>query len=267
MSVNEYHLQTLVQLGLTPNQAKLYLSLLNIGKTSGAILSKQTGLVRQEIYRLLNELYDIGLVEKFISTPTEFQAIDIQDCITHLMMMKACELEKTKERTQSLIDEYSGIRTPISTLMTEYKFLLIPQKQLVHETRERMFGNAKQTVRLTSTNKRFSQGITHFFEVWEAMLKRNVDVQVIVVGDRSKFCNIKRLELVEQYQNFHLKFTCQNLAGILIVDGAEAIVTLQPQVDLGASPVFWTNHPEFLTIYNQYFLKAWEQACKIASSC
>jgi len=258
LGYDNYHLQTLNQLGLTPNQGKLYLTLLRTGKTTGSIISKETGLARQEIYRIINELHTIGLVEKIISVPTEFQAVPIQDGISVLMLEKARDFEQTKERIHSLIDEYSVTKGTIA--QKEYKFLMIPPKKLANEARERMFENSKEKIQLISTNRRFNQGISHFFEIWERTLKRNVCVQVIIVGDETKFSRSTKLRLLQQYSNFAVKFTAKLSPGLLIVDESEAIVTLHPKVDLGSSPVLWTNHPEFLSIYFDYFANLWEKS-------
>jgi sugar-specific transcriptional regulator TrmB len=91
LSLEEYHLETLIQLGLTQNQSRLYLSLLSLGKAIGKTLSRETGFARQEVYRILEELHDRGLVEKSIATPTEFSAIKVQEAISILV------LEKTKK--------------------------------------------------------------------------------------------------------------------------------------------------------------------------
>ena len=258
LTYDNYHLQTLNQLGLTPNQGKLYLTLLQTGKTTGSNISKETGLARQEIYRILNELHTMGLIEKTISVPTEFQAVPIRDGISVLMIRKSRELEQTKERTQSLIDEYNIVKDSIP--QKEYKFLMIPAKTLSHEVRERMFQNSEETIQLISTNRRFSQGISHFFEVWEKTLRRKVRVHVIIIGEEAKFKGSTRLGNLQQHPNFAAKFTNKHCTGLLIVDKKEAIVTLDPNGDLGASPVLWTNHPEVLSIYNDYFVNIWEQA-------
>lgn len=258
MNKDNYHLQTLKQLGLTPNQGKLYLTLLYTGKTTVSIISKETGLARQEIYRILNELHKLGLIEKTISVPTEFQAIPIRDGISVLMIKKSRELEQTKERIQSLIDEYTIVKGSIP--QKEYKFLMIPPKTLSHEARERMFQNSKETLQLISTNRRFNQGISHFFDDWEKTLKRNVCVQVIIVGDEARFKGSTILRQLQQYPNFAAKFTYKPCTGLLIVDKSEAIVTLDPKGDLGSSPVLWTNHPEVLSIYTDYFINLWQKA-------
>jgi sugar-specific transcriptional regulator TrmB len=257
LGYDNYHLQTLIQIGLTPNQGKLYLALLRIGKATGTVISKETGLARQEIYRILNELHARGLVEKIISVPTEFQAVPIKEGISVLMMEKAQELEQTKERIHSLIDEYTVMKG--TTTQKEYKFLMIPPKKLSHEAREQMFEKSKQTLQLISTTKRFSQGISHFFDIWEQTLKRKVYVRVIIVGEESKFNDSPRLRLLQRYPNFAVKFASKSSPGLLIVDETEAIVTLHPKGDLGASPVLWTNHPEFLSIYIEFFANLWKK--------
>lgn len=258
MSLEEYHLETLIQLGLTPNQSRLYLSLLSLGKVIGRTLSRETGFARQEVYRILEELHDRGLVEKIIATPTEFRAIKVQEAISILVLKKTKELEQTKERIQSLIDKYSPIAG--TTPQNEYKFLLIPPKTLVNETREKILEKAKTNVQLITTKKRFLQGISHFFEAYESLLKRNVETQIIVniAGEPNSF-ETNKLQLLKKYPNFSLRIIRQSKANILIIDKSEAIITLHPKVDLGASPVLWTNHPEFLAIFQDYFQDLWKK--------
>ena len=160
LGFEEYHLETLIQLGLTPNQSKLYLSLLRNGNSTGRTLSKETSFARQEVYRILEELHDRGLVEKSIATPTEFRAIKVQEAISILVLERTKKLEQTKERIQSLIDSYSPIAE--ITPQNEYKFLLIPPKSLVNETREKMFEKAKKKRAVNHNKKEVSSGNFQF---------------------------------------------------------------------------------------------------------
>ncbi len=261
LSLEEYHLETLIQLGLTPNQSRLYLSLLCLGKAIGKTLSRETNFARQEVYRILEELHDRGLVEKILARPTEYRAVKIQEAISTLVLEKTKELERTKERIQSLIDEYSP--TAGTLTQNEYKFLLIPPKTLVHETREKMLEKAKTNVQLITTKKRFLQGVSHFFEAYQSLLKRNVETQIIVntAGETNNLQSSK-LQLLKKYPNFSLRTITQSKANILILDKSEAIITLHPKLDLGASPVLWTNHPEFLMIFQDYFQDLWKKTPK-----
>lgn len=259
MGFEEYHLETLIQLGLTPNQGKLYLNLLRTGKSSGRTLSRETNFARQEVYRILEELHERGLVERIISTPTEFKAVAIQEVISILLLEKNRKLEQTKERIQSIIEGYSSLEGA-TTPHKEFRFSMIPPKRLVNETRERMLENAKKSIQLITTNKRFIQGISHFFEIYERSLQRNVKTQIIVnTGEDTNSIRSNKLELLERYPNFKLKTIPQTKANILIIDKTEAIITLCPKADLGASPVLWTNHPEFLEVLQDYFQSLWKK--------
>jgi len=258
LGFEEYHLETLIQLGLTPNQSKLYLSLLRAGKSTGRTLSKETSFARQEVYRILEGLHERGLVEKILNTPTEFKAVKIQESISILMLEKTRELEQTKERIQSLIDEYSPMEEV--TPEKEYRFLLIPPKRLVNETRERMLENSKKSIQLITTKRRFIQGISHFFEIYERSLQRNVDAKIIVnTCEKTDSIGTNKLQLLERYPNFSLRAVAQSKSNILIIDKSEAMITLHPKVDLGASPVLWTNHPELVAVFQDYFQSIWKK--------
>lgn len=256
LGYDEYHLQTLIKLGLTPNQGKLYLSLFQTGKASGGTLSKETKLARQEVYRILSELQEKGLVEKIFSTPLEFQGVTIQDGISILMNQKAIEFQETEKRIQSLLTEYSAAKQ--RTLSeTEYKFFLIPPKKTLKETREKMLESAKESIKLITTSKRFSQGIVHFSETYKKALQRNVNTQIIVEEPEKTETVIKSIKVLGQYPNCKIRFIPTSKANLLIIDKNEAIVTLFPERDLGASPVLWTNHPGFLDICQGYFDSLW----------
>jgi sugar-specific transcriptional regulator TrmB len=198
-------------------------------------------------------------VEKIINVPLEFQAVNIQEGISVLMMEKARELERTKERMQSLINEYSAAKGVLPE--KEHRFLLIPPKKMVKETREQMLKNAKENIRLITTSRRFSQGLAQYLENYEEILRRNVYAKVIVIiGDEAQNSDFKKLKNLEQYPNFSLRLISEAKSNMLIIDNTEASVTLQPKADLGTSPVIWTDHPEFLAIYREYFEHTWEKA-------
>jgi hypothetical protein len=100
-------------------------------------------------------------------------------------------------------------------------------------------------------------------ESYESLLKKNIETQVIVsTAGETNSLETDKLQLIKKYPNFSLRITCQSKTNILIVDKSEAIITLQPEVDLGASPVLWTNHPEFLAIFQDYFQDLWKKTAK-----
>ncbi len=261
MDSQEYHLQTLYQLGLTQNQAKLYLALLSLGKCTAGGLAKETGLARQEVYRVLQELFDGGLVEKTVNNPTDFQAVEIHDGISVLMLRKARQLEQIQQRLERLVLDYNTEKTV--SPQGEFKFQLIPAKKLANAQREKMMERAKESIQLITNTRRFSQGIPYFFSLCEQRLKSKLSVRIIVTmgEEASEVKNVsERLKRLESYPNFSIRFMSETKANLLMIDKTEALLTLYPKMDLGGSPLLWTNHPELLAIYQDYFEGIWKKA-------
>lgn len=258
MDNQEFHLQTLSQMGLTQNQAKLYLCLLSLGKSTAGALAKQTGLARQEVYRVLQELYEGGLVEKTIDNPTGFQAVTIHEGILMLSLKKAKQYEQTQQRLEQLLMDYSVEKHTADE--AEYKIQLIPPKKPSDSQREKMIRNAKETVQVISNARRFSQAVTYYFDLYENSLRNNIKVKVIVtIGEEAK--NIMdKLKRLEVYPNFSIRFVTELKANLLIVDKDEALLTLSPKEDFGSSPLLWTNQPELLAIYQEYFEGVWNRS-------
>ena len=64
MFLAEEDIQFLTDIGFTKTQAKLYLTLIKLGQTDGNSLGKSAEVPRQIVYRTLDELQNMGLIEK-----------------------------------------------------------------------------------------------------------------------------------------------------------------------------------------------------------
>ncbi len=72
--LEEGKVQTLTELGLTGRQARVFLNLLKCESSTARALSMSSDLARQDTYKVLDELQELGLVEREISVPTKFTA-------------------------------------------------------------------------------------------------------------------------------------------------------------------------------------------------
>ncbi|MFB3888399.1 MAG: helix-turn-helix domain-containing protein [Candidatus Bathyarchaeia archaeon] len=59
---NEERIEVFMRLGLTMNQARVYLALARLGLTTAKRLSKDAQISRQDVYRVMSELQEIGLL-------------------------------------------------------------------------------------------------------------------------------------------------------------------------------------------------------------
>jgi sugar-specific transcriptional regulator TrmB len=100
--------QTLLEkLGLSPNEAKIYLSLIKNGERGAGEISTQTGIHRRNVYDTLNRLLDKGLVQKSLDTnETKFAPVDPIK-LEELLAEKEKELQKA---LPGLIKEFEETR-------------------------------------------------------------------------------------------------------------------------------------------------------------
>ena len=95
MDLSESDIQALTNIGLTKLEAKVYLTLVRSGGLTAKSISNVSGIARQDIYRLTNDLMKKALVKKELNIPNNFEAIRLAEGI------KILENEKDKERLES----------------------------------------------------------------------------------------------------------------------------------------------------------------------
>jgi sugar-specific transcriptional regulator TrmB len=75
----------LLGLGLSLNQARVYLAILKLEKTTVGQVAKASKVRREDVYRILPTLEKLGLVERLLGKPTEVRATFISDALTLLV--------------------------------------------------------------------------------------------------------------------------------------------------------------------------------------
>ena len=72
-------IDTLIKLGLTLNQARIYVACSTARKpVTAKEISKLTDITRQDVYRILPALQKAGLLEKNITAPAMFKATPLK---------------------------------------------------------------------------------------------------------------------------------------------------------------------------------------------
>jgi CheY-like chemotaxis protein/predicted transcriptional regulator len=98
-------LDQLPEYGLTEVQAKVYYHLLKLGATSAIKVSKQVGVHRAEVYRVLRELAEKGIVteEHKGKRPILFTPTSPKDAINILLQQQTKTLQRLREGTPKLV--------------------------------------------------------------------------------------------------------------------------------------------------------------------
>ena len=96
----------LLGLGLSLNQARVYLAVLKLEKTTVAQVAKYSKVRREDVYRILPSLEKMGLIERLLGKPTEIRATPISDALSLLV---------SEEKNKS-DDRLTGMRSSVKRL-------------------------------------------------------------------------------------------------------------------------------------------------------
>ena len=143
---------TLIELGLTLNQARIYFALLHSEKPlSAKEISKITNITRQDVYRILPDLQKVGLLEKNITAPAMFKATPLKLGVSILMKNKTAQHIELMEKANKMSDE-PCLKEP--TLEDDPEFVLVPGNDAVVQKIGQITGTVQTSLDIVTSRKR-----------------------------------------------------------------------------------------------------------------
>ncbi len=238
---------------LTRNQARVYLVVLKLGSGNASAIAKCSGVARQDVYRIISELQERGLIEKIVAKPSKFLAVPLQDVRKSLLQKKAEEYMEVEEKTRILLKEFDRKQ---SEQTLDYSLTVVPSKGVVRRI-EQKIGNSQYCIEVIASLRRLMQAIELYLAI-KGALERGVTFRVVTQkpenGSFSK--NLRELQL---FPNFNIKYLIDMPeVNIAIYDKRDALVAFE-QKDLNASACFYTNSKSLLTIFQDFFENIWKR--------
>jgi sugar-specific transcriptional regulator TrmB len=251
--------EVLVRLGLSSRQARVYLALLKLGNARARIIAALAGVPRQEVYGLLLELQQMGIVRQNLSTPVSYTALPFSETIKFLLEQKTHELVLISHKADRLIDK---IDQPINFVVTE------PPKPCFGEVCEGERGKKyRSAIECTQSSihtlvswARFKQ-LCYYYEKQLLDLLKN-DIEISIVTEKPPSYSLPKWvkPTIQRYPNFKLKIQpTPPEAAIMIFDDSQLALAFNPNIRLTKGPDLWTSHPSLLASYRAFFLAVWEK--------
>jgi sugar-specific transcriptional regulator TrmB len=246
-----------IRLGLTSNEAKVYLALFRSGLSTAKKISKKSGVARPDVYRVMAKLQKVGLVEKIISLPCKFRAISIQDAFAILMERRKKVTSELQATTREIIDKLKNSGTAAALEEDETRFSLFSEKAAVRKKKKALEAMQRSFDVVTSWRNPHSVMFIDEEEIAEA-LQRGVKVRVIIdkLGEEKLLSDI--MKHLNEYSSFKIRcLPNAPKALISIYDKKEAWICTCTRPVLKECPTLRTNDPCCLAILQDYFEIMW----------
>ncbi len=249
----------LINLGLTATQAKIYLALSKMGKTTAETISKNAGITRPDAYRVLNELQEKGLITTEIAAPRQYQAVAVTQVTTILLNQKLEEYKQAVQETEELIQNIKD--TDPQPQNEKHRILIINGTKSLMQLIRKEHGKARHSIYIIAPYQRWTQIAGEIHEHYEQALERGVQYRIILEKTEPPTQLPETLNVLFTKPNFQIRISSKPLeVNAAVFDDETAAFNSCPTMPLGKSPMIWTNHPSFLKMCKDHFETQWKTA-------
>jgi len=255
----ESDLETLVALGLTVTQAKVYLVVNRLGKARASAICKPSGVVRQDLYRVLSSLQEIGLIEKMITVPTEYTTLPLAETMSILLERKRNEFTKLQTKTKKLLAKHTYCKQKETS--EPFSCKMIPTGEAVGFKTNEIFDRTTKSVEVLSSVKRLAVSLQKYG--YEDLLRKGVKIKILTNLPREKGYFRKITPKILTNPNFSLRYTTNLPATVsLCFDIRETLICTDQTAYLEGAPMIWCNFPSIVNMVHQHFKMLWKVALK-----
>jgi sugar-specific transcriptional regulator TrmB len=241
-------------------QARVYICLHALDKGHAKTLSRLCKLPRQDVYKTLSELYEIGLVEKALTRPIEFRAIPTDRCLS---LLTERENKKYNEIKRSAAKVFSA---PLKTSLTKQdsfsaQILLIPKKEPTHFKARDLINLAQQSICVISPHQNLFPWIDEDAKEIRKALERRVNVRFITDsqnGNNRSHWSSQTFQGALSPVVRYLEHSPSVSLGIY--DDKKLIFELSAAEGFLGSDVIVTENPSLVDMAATYFRVKWDQA-------
>jgi sugar-specific transcriptional regulator TrmB len=247
--------------GFTVNQAKVYLSIVQSGKTRVGKISKSTQLHRQDIYKLLPKLEKMGLITKTIDKPFMIEAIPIEKALETLISK---EREKSHKRISHLENNLKEMVNSIQRqpeIREETRFSLLSTDEAIRNRGSLAFKKLKKECLLVTNLENIIARSAHFRDFLQAIAHTKAKTKLIIITKEDDETAKQAIEKIAPF-NGELtaksidKATCKNYQ---ILDNKEIWIATQQKTESGHPSMLCTNDQNIIGVYKESFRKAWNR--------
>ena len=149
-------LQILKNLGLSENEAKIFIQLSKIGPQKVGQLSKQVELSRVQLYKILKSLQKKAIVESTFEYPTKYNAIPLDRVLDMFIANKEEEATILRKKKKTILQNWNDLSIQFSDV-NENKFMVLQSNKIIFSKIRQMIKNTKEIIYGVSNIEGFFQ--------------------------------------------------------------------------------------------------------------
>lgn len=246
----------LASMGLTPNEAKIYIFLAKKGARKASEIAKLLNLPRTETYNLLGSLQKKGLVSSTIHYPVMFIAVPLDNALNTLLGTEKQRLVSFERQSQDLLDVWSSIANHEVTHeeINEEKFQILEGSNSVYRRINDIVSSAGKEVIVMGDQKQlvrlYHNGVTDHFQ---SLTAKGVGVKILTSSEPGH-------EMLEEIEMCELRTLAQpNTMHYVVVDKTKLLLFIKDNSDGNTLSAIFTDCESLVRCISCLFEELWRR--------
>ncbi len=239
MPINEERLSKMKELGLTEYQARVYLTLLDLGVAKASQIPTISRVPRTRIYSTMNQLHEKGLVEIIPESPIRYKPVPLNDYLDRVAESHRQTAESIKQKKDKLTDEFA-VKVTAEAEETG-RFEAIYGRRNVRDRLNRMYEESESEILSIGTVQSPTRIFRSRLPTIEERFKHGVEIRYAFPIDGSNRDNAQILSQYADVKNIDLNLSMY----FLVVDSRQALLChpIPPDESFlkGDDIAIWTN--------------------------
>ena len=258
-------------LGLTNYQTRVLITLIKHGEAKASDVSELSGVPRSKVYMVLDQLVDLGFVDKIPGRPLRYKAKPPEEILDRLkynvLVEHTNKLKLIDESRHKILRELKNLYKPIEVKPRELVRVVSVGEPSERETRI-MYNEAKREINIISRSFEYYPKVRS--ELISAR-ERGVKIKILLLNERfldrrSKKIQKKIVETIKNELTAEIKFSKTHLPlRGTIVDpsyeyktGKAIFVVEDPRTPLYLRDAAITENPSLVAGMKKYFDLIWK---------
>jgi sugar-specific transcriptional regulator TrmB len=242
-----------MKLGLTELQAKTYLTLIRFERAEIKKISEVSKIARQDLYRIIPVLEELGLVDKIVATPSIYKAIPLSEGSMSLFQKRSDEHARLKNSLELLIAQ-SAENCTSDYEEKDIQFVITSERKRWVAKFEKAYSESLHTDIMVPGDG-LNNFVFNFYECLSIALSKGAQIRVIAQNAGIHPATAEKLEKLQANPHFRLKYTELTFDfGVATFYNREVNIALSNK----EVPSLWTNNRQILKIAQMIFESEWK---------
>lgn len=251
--INEENIKTLARLALSGTQSKVCLALARIGQSTIRGIAEASAVGRPDAYRAVVELEKKGLIEKIVSTPTEYELLPLSDVLSILIGQRETESRELQERSASLQKEYENLTDKQSAKGTQ--IVSVPSGKAFSNRQQKLIENSKKSICVIADQKKLTHFLDYIERIFKSAMKKELNIR-IVTEKRKNNSLTERVFSLQRKAHLEIRFvSILSPLSLAIFDEKEILLCTKAQSENDS--VVYSNNSSLVELSRSHFNDTW----------